>query len=83
MCIRDRDYDPFARYKGIVNVNGYWVAEFSAGYRVKNLPKKSQAKSDIWNFVTAKFAEQGLALVPVNKGVEKPDTPVVIQPHRA
>lgn len=79
----DQDYDPFARYKGIVNINGYWVAEFSAGYRVKNLPKKSQAKSDIWNFVTAKFAEQGLALVPVHKGAEKPDTPVVIQPHRA
>ncbi len=54
------------RFKGIVNVNGQWVAAFSAGYRVKILPKKSKAKEDLWNYVRAQFIEQGIPLVPAN-----------------
>jgi len=55
---------PMARFKGIVNIHGHWVAEFSVGYRVKILPKKSQAKEKLWSFVRQKFIEQGIALIP-------------------
>jgi len=64
----DPMYAPMVRFKGIVNINGDWVAEFSAGYRVKILPKKSQAKEQLWSYVRQKFIEQGFALVPVTEG---------------
>lgn len=60
----DMVYGPMVRYKGIVNVNGLWVAEYVAGYRVKILPKKSQAKEQICVFVRKKFIEQGISIVP-------------------
>lgn len=66
ICKDDPMYEPMARFKGVINVNGQWVACFSAGYRVKILPKKSKAKEDLWNFVRAKFIEQGIPLVPAN-----------------
>ena len=60
----DPAYEPMVRFKGLVCDNGYWVAEYSAGYRVKILPKKSMAKEELWNYVRAKFKEQDLALFP-------------------
>ncbi len=58
------EFAPMVRFKGIVNIHGHWVAEFSAGYRVKILPKKSSAKEQLWSYVRQKFIEQGIALVP-------------------
>lgn len=70
----DPAFGPRVRFKGIVNIHGHWVAEFSVGYRVKILPKKSQAKEELWSFVRQKFIEQGIALVPATgftlQGVE-------------
>jgi len=60
----DPMYAPEPRFKGIVNVTGHWVAQYAVGYRVKILPKKSQAKEQLWSFVRQKFIEQGIALVP-------------------
>jgi small-conductance mechanosensitive channel/ABC-type branched-subunit amino acid transport system substrate-binding protein len=60
------EFAPSARFRGIVNVNGYWVAEFSASYRVKILPKKSEAKEAIWKHVRARFVEKNIDLVPAN-----------------
>lgn len=57
--------EPNARFKGVINLNGQWVAAFAAGYRVKMTPKKSAAAEEIWNFVRAKFVEQGIPLSPV------------------
>lgn len=70
-------FSPNARYKGIVNVNGKWVAQFSAGYRVKILPKKSQAKEEIWKFARTKFLELGIPMIPSE------DSNVAIQPEPA
>ena len=63
-CKDDPMYAPTARYKGIVNIHGHWVGEFNVGYRVKMLPKKSQAKEQIWSFVRQKFIENDIALTP-------------------
>ena len=60
----DPIYAPMVRYKGMVCTNGYWVAEYAAGYRVKILPKKSMAKEELWSFVRKQFQEQGIALTP-------------------
>lgn len=62
----DPMYEPGARFKGISNVNGQWVASFSAGYRVKNTPKKSAASEEIWSFVRRRFLEEGIPLAPEN-----------------
>lgn len=64
ICKDEPPYDPMPRYKGVVNVNGQWVAAYSAGYRVKILPKKSKAKEDLWNFVRARFMAEGIPLMP-------------------
>jgi potassium efflux system protein len=60
----DPMYAPEPRFKGIVNITGHWVAHYSIGYRVKILPKKSQAREQLWSFVRQKFIEHGIALVP-------------------
>jgi potassium-dependent mechanosensitive channel len=60
----DPMYAPEPRFKGIVNITGHWVAHYSIGYRVKILPKKSQAKEQLWSYVRQKFIEHGIALVP-------------------
>lgn len=62
----DPVHEPGARFKGISNVNGQWVASFTAGYRVKNTPKKSAASEEIWNFVRRRFVEEGIPLAPEN-----------------
>ena len=60
----DHIYGPVVRFKGLVCDNGYWVAEYTAGYRVKILPKKSKAKEEIWSFVRTQIKEQGIELSP-------------------
>jgi len=60
----DPMYAPEPRYKGIVNITGHWVAHYSVGYRVKILPKKSQAKEQLWSIIRQKFIEHDIALVP-------------------
>lgn len=62
----DPRYEPGIRFKGIVNLNGQWVAKFAAGYRVKMTPKKSAASEEIWNFVRRRFIEQGIPLAPTS-----------------
>lgn len=59
-------YDPMVRFKGVVNVNGQWVACFSAAYRVKILPKKSSAREELWNYALQAFIEHGIPLAPAN-----------------
>ena len=63
------------RFRGVVNVNGRWVAEFSAGYRVAILPKKSRAREELWKVVRARFIERGIPLIPVTAD----DDPVVAE----
>jgi potassium efflux system protein len=57
---------PSARFKGVVNVNGQWVACFSAGYRVQAMPKKSKAKQELWMLVRKEFLENGIDFLPAN-----------------
>ena len=57
---------PMVRYRGVVNVNGHWVGDYSAGYRVAILPKKSKAKEELWTYIRHKFVEQGIALIPAD-----------------
>ena len=64
VCKNEPLYEPMVRYKGVVNVNGHWVADFTAGYRVAILPKKSKAREQLWTYVRQKFVEQGIALLP-------------------
>lgn len=59
---------PGARFKGIINLNGQWVAAFAGGYRVKMAPKKAAAGEEIWNFVRRRFVAEGIPLAPVNAG---------------
>jgi potassium-dependent mechanosensitive channel len=59
-------YEPMVRYRGVVNLNSHWVAEFSAGYRVEILPKKSKAREQIWNYVRERFIAEGIPLLPSN-----------------
>ncbi len=71
ICKDDPMYAPMVRFKGIVNINGNWAAEYSAGYRVKILPKKSQAKEKNWSYLRQKFIEHGIALLPVTGTASK------------
>ncbi|MDP1526513.1 MAG: mechanosensitive ion channel [Rhodocyclaceae bacterium] len=64
ICKEEPGFEPMVRYRGIVNLNGQWVAHFSVGYRVAILPKKSKAREELWTFVRQQFIEQGLALAP-------------------
>jgi potassium-dependent mechanosensitive channel len=61
----DSMYAPQVRYRGVANINGYWVAHFSAGYRVAILPKKGKAREQLWTYLRAQFLEQGIALAPI------------------
>ena len=66
ICKDHASLDPSARFKGVVNVNGQWVACYSAGYRVQTLPKKSKAKEELWKFVRARFLAEKIDLLPAN-----------------
>lgn len=59
-------YAPKARFNGVVNINGQWVASFSAGYRVSMMPKKAAAREELWGYVRQQFVEQGIPLMPAN-----------------
>lgn len=61
----DPIYKPSARFRGVVNIEGTWVANFTARYRVKHTYKKSNAQEELWNDVREKFMAHGIALVPV------------------
>ncbi|MFI3156631.1 MAG: mechanosensitive ion channel [Methylococcaceae bacterium] len=58
---------PSARYKGIINENGYWVADFAAGYQVETMSKKSPAKEELWLYVRQKFVEHKIPLIPIDQ----------------
>lgn len=58
--------DPSVRYRGIENVNGYWVAHYVIGYRVAIIPKKSAAKEQLWLYVRDQFMAKGIALAPLD-----------------
>jgi small-conductance mechanosensitive channel len=60
----DPMYAAMVRFKGMVCDNGYWVAEYSVGYRVEILPKKSKAKEQLWTYVRSQFKERDLDLYP-------------------
>jgi small-conductance mechanosensitive channel len=64
----DPIYKPSARFRGIVNIEGTWVATFTARYRVKVTYKKSNAQEELWNEVREKFIEHGIALTPTTTG---------------
>jgi len=59
-------YDPQVRYRGVENINGYWVGHYSAGYRVSIIPKKGAAREQVWTYLRAKFIEQGISLAPID-----------------
>jgi small-conductance mechanosensitive channel/ABC-type branched-subunit amino acid transport system substrate-binding protein len=65
----DPRLEPNVRYKGIINLNGQWVASYSAGYRVKSSNKKGAAAEQIWSHVRGRFVEQGIPLTPGSGGV--------------
>lgn len=67
-------FDPAVRYRGIVNINGRWVAAFSAGYRVAMLPKKGKAREELWAHVREQFELKGIPLIPTGDD----DAPVVV-----
>jgi small-conductance mechanosensitive channel/ABC-type branched-subunit amino acid transport system substrate-binding protein len=64
----DPRLEPGVRYKGIINLNGQWVASYSASYRVKSSNKKGAAAEQVWSHVRARFVEQGIPLTPGNGG---------------
>ncbi len=70
----DPDYGPVVRYRGITNVNGRWVAEFSAGFRVAKMFKRGAAREEVWSCVREKFVDCGISLIPV----EGESMPIVI-----
>jgi small-conductance mechanosensitive channel/ABC-type branched-subunit amino acid transport system substrate-binding protein len=57
---------PSVRFKGVENINGQWVACFSAGYRVKHMGVKSKAKEELWSYVHQQFIEKDIPLMPAN-----------------
>jgi small-conductance mechanosensitive channel/ABC-type branched-subunit amino acid transport system substrate-binding protein len=65
----DERLEPNVRYKGIINLNGQWVASYSASYRVKSSNKKGAAAEQVWSHVRARFVEQGIPLTPGSGGV--------------
>ena len=77
ICKDDPMYEPSVRFKGVVNVNGQWVASYAAGYRVKILPKKAIAKEELWIYVSQRFMEQGIPLMPADNNAE-----IAIVPER-
>lgn len=56
--------EPGVRYRGIVSVEGRWVAAYAAGYRVKNPPKRGAAREELWTRVRDGFLEHGIPLAP-------------------
>ncbi len=68
----DPAFAPNIRFKGIVNIEGEWVACFAAGYRVAIMPKKSAAREELWKFVKREFMAQGIPLIPVHQSAGEP-----------
>lgn len=65
----DPRLEPNVRYKGIINLNGQWVASYSASYRVKSSNKKGAAAEQVWSHVRGRFVEQGIPLTPGSGGI--------------
>jgi hypothetical protein len=63
------------RYRGVVNLNGRWVGEYSAGYRVAILPKKGRVREELWRHVRDRFIERKIPLIPMDQA----DDVVVIE----
>jgi small-conductance mechanosensitive channel len=74
VCKDAPGYDPMVRYRGVVNLNGRWVGEYSAGYRVAILPKKGRVREELWRHVRDRFIERKIPLIPM----DQPDDMVVI-----
>lgn len=51
------DEDPQVRYKGIVNVNGDWVANYTASYRLTSGSRKASVRENLCMFVQEKLAK--------------------------
>ncbi|MEN9314590.1 MAG: hypothetical protein RIS35_983 [Pseudomonadota bacterium] len=62
--------EPGVRYRGIVSVEGRWVAAYAVGYRVKTPPKRSAAREELWTHVRDAFLREGIALAPAPGTVE-------------
>lgn len=60
------DQNPSVKYKGVVNVNGDWVADFHATYRLESSGKKAAVKENIWLYVHQKFSERNIAIAKSN-----------------
>ena len=61
--------NPKVNYKGIVNVEGDWVADFSASYRLEASFKKAEVKENLWLYVQNKFVEQHISSSPVEQHI--------------
>lgn len=57
--------EPGVRYRGVVNVEGRWVAAYAVGYRVKSPPKRGAAREELWTFVREEFIRNRIPLAPV------------------
>ena len=64
------EFGPTVRYRGVVSVEGHWVAQFNVGYRVSILPRKASAREQLWTYIRQHFAEKGIPLAPVEAGQE-------------
>lgn len=60
-------YNPKVNYKGIINVNGDWVADFAGTYRLAVAGRKSDAKENICLYVREAFIKQGIPLIPTDE----------------
>lgn len=57
---------PRIRFKGIVNINGQWVAHFSVWCRVATMPMRLTAQEQLWTYVRREFIKHGIPLMPAN-----------------
>ena len=64
ICKDKPGFEPGARYRGIVNQSGQWVAQFNAGYRVATASKKSRASEELWTSVRNALIQQQVDFVP-------------------
>lgn len=52
---------PKANYKGVVNVDGFWVNDFTSKYYVENLSAKSSVRQELWLYIHQKFSENNIS----------------------
>ena len=57
------DYEPSVKYEGVVNVNGDWVSDYVASYRLASGSKKASTQENLWLYIQNKFSEQGILLL--------------------